>query len=70
MGAASIPSGVPIMPNRTDLAETPKLDGEPSSEIPVPLEERKKLDSIAETAAEKASKTEQRFDRDHNIFTK
>lgn len=32
--------------------------------------EDNKLDRTAERAAEKASKTEKAYDRDHNIFTK
>jgi hypothetical protein len=32
--------------------------------------EDKKLDRIADDAAKRAGKTEQRFDEDHDIFTK
>ena len=44
----------------------------PKQDIPTPAEttEEKKIDRVADEAAEKAGKTEQRYDRDHNIFTK
>ncbi len=32
--------------------------------------EDKKLDHLAEDAAKQAGKTQQRYDQDHNIFTK
>ncbi len=32
--------------------------------------EDKAIDRVAERAAEKAGKTEKRYDRDHDIFTK
>jgi hypothetical protein len=32
--------------------------------------EDKKLDHLAEDAAKQAGKTQQRYDKDHNIFTK
>ncbi len=32
--------------------------------------EDKKLDRVAEEAAERAAKTVKRYDQDHNIFTK
>jgi len=32
--------------------------------------EQKKLDRLAQEAAERAKRTEQRYDRDHDIFTK
>jgi hypothetical protein len=34
------------------------------------LEEQEKLDRVANEAAEQAGKTEQRYDRAHDIFTK
>jgi len=34
------------------------------------LEEQQKVELVADEAAEQADKTEQRYDRDHNIFTK
>jgi hypothetical protein len=37
---------------------------------PPPTGEDKKLDHAAQEAAEKAGKTERRFDKDHDIFTK
>jgi len=33
-------------------------------------EEEKKVDKIADKAAKKASHTEQRYDKDHQIFSK
>jgi hypothetical protein len=34
------------------------------------LDEQEKLDRVANEAAEQAGKTEQRYDRAHDIFTK
>jgi hypothetical protein len=34
------------------------------------LEDQKKLDRVAEEAAEQAGKTEQRYDQQNDIFTK
>ncbi|MGA3127498.1 MAG: hypothetical protein ABSD13_12345 [Candidatus Korobacteraceae bacterium] len=34
------------------------------------LEELKKLERVADEAAEQAGKREQKYDNDHNIFTK
>jgi hypothetical protein len=34
------------------------------------LEDQKKLDRVANDAAEQAGKTEQSYDQDHDIFTK
>ena len=34
------------------------------------LEEQKKMERVADEAAEQAGKREQKYDNDHNIFTK
>jgi len=54
------------MSTQTDSQENPKLDVSKTSET----QAQKRLDRAAEEAAEKGEKTEQRYDRDHNIFTK
>jgi hypothetical protein len=42
----------------------------PDSSVPDETPAERRLDRAADEAAQKASKTEQRYDRDHNIFTK
>jgi hypothetical protein len=37
---------------------------------PFETENKKTLDRIADEAAQRAARTEQRFDQDHDIFTK
>lgn len=55
-----------MMSIQADNTNTPKQDNSPIDETP----EGKRLNRAADEAAEKAGKTEQRYDRDHNIFTK
>lgn len=55
-----------MIPSETKIDQTPGTEKYPV----VRTEEDKKIDRTAEEAAEKASKTEKRYDRDHNIFTK
>jgi|GEM_PF-6405951 len=57
------------MSNLTDLPETPKLDAEQMAETDAE-QASDELKRVAEKAAEAASKTEQRYDREHNIFSK
>lgn len=54
------------MANQTDLEQEPTIQEFHTSTN----EQDEKLDRVAEEAAEKSSKTEKRFDRDHGIFTK
>jgi hypothetical protein len=55
------------MPNPVGNPKTPsRKDPAKGSEVT----EDKKLDRIADDAAERAGKTEQRYDEDHDIFTK
>lgn len=54
------------MTTQADNTNTPKQDSARPAETP----DEKRLDRAADEAAEKAGKTEQRYDRDHNIFTK
>jgi hypothetical protein len=54
------------MAEQFENANATKLEDETESDsLP-----QKKLDHIAEKAAEKASKTEQRYDEEHTIFSK
>jgi hypothetical protein len=55
------------MPDKLGNASTPtRKDPSKTSET----SDDKKLDRIADDAAERAGKTEQRYDEDHDIFTK
>ena len=54
------------MANQIDSQGTPKVDQ--SKALETPADER--LDRTAEEAAEKAGRTEQRYDSSHGIFTK
>jgi hypothetical protein len=55
------------MHRETDQSDESRQQENPSDSRTV---EQKKLDRLAKEAAEKAERTEQRFDRDHDIFTK
>jgi len=54
------------MPDQLESRETPKFDISKASETVA----EKRLDRAAEESAEKAEKTEQRYDSEHDIFTK
>jgi hypothetical protein len=54
------------MPNQTNPEKQSSTDEFHTSKTG----EDKKLDRTAEQAAEKAGKTEKRYDQDHDIFTK
>ena len=54
------------MPTQANNTTTPNRDSTTPAETP----DEKQLDRVADEAAEKAGNTEQRYDRDHNIFTK
>jgi hypothetical protein len=53
------------MPEQSDTTYTPRED---ESAVPA-TDEQAKLDRVANEAAKRAVKREQRYDRDHNIFT-
>jgi hypothetical protein len=55
------------MHNETDQPDESRQQENPSHSRPA---EQKKLDRLANEAAERAERREQRFDRDHDIFTK
>jgi hypothetical protein len=54
------------MPTQAENANIPNHD----NAKPAENSEKKRLDRAANEAAEKAGKTEQRYDQGHNIFTK
>ncbi len=54
------------MPDQLENTEATKLEDEAVSEATA----QKRIERVAEKAAEKSTKTEQRYDRDHNIFSK
>jgi hypothetical protein len=54
------------MSKQTENRDTPQLDVKKNSQIA----EEKGLDRAAEESAEKAEKTEQRYDSEHDIFTR
>jgi hypothetical protein len=58
--------GEQTMPNETHV-EKPSSTEELNT---AKTEQDKKIDRIAEQAAEKASKTEKHYDQGHDIFTK
>jgi hypothetical protein len=53
------------MPDHTDTEDTPGQDDPGAATTP----KETKLDRIANEVASRAVKREQRFDRDHEIFT-
>jgi hypothetical protein len=55
------------MPAEINNPETPIAKGDSSA---VELQEKRKLDRIAETMSKRARETEQRYDQEHDIFTK
>ena len=54
------------MPNQSNTEKQPSAEEFHTSKTG----EDKKLDRTAEQAAEKAGKTEKRYDQEHDIFTK
>jgi hypothetical protein len=54
------------MPNQSNIEKQPSTEEFHTSKTG----EDKKIDRTAEQAAEKAGKTEKRYDQDHDIFTK
>jgi hypothetical protein len=55
------------MPNQTNTPDTPREQDDSNT---VETTEQTKLDSIANAIASRAVKRQQRYDKDHNIFTK
>jgi hypothetical protein len=58
--------GEQTMPNQTRIEKPPSTEELNTAKTG----QDEKIDRIAEQAAEKASKTEKRYDQDHDIFTK
>ena len=54
------------MPEQFENSEATKLEDETVSDATA----EKRIERVADKAAEKSTKTEQRYDRDHNIFSK
>ncbi len=54
------------MPKQIENSEATKLEDETISDATG----EKRIERVADRAAEKSTKTEQRYDRDHNIFSK
>jgi hypothetical protein len=54
------------MPEQFENQEATKLEDKTVSDASA----QERINRVAEKAAEKASKTEQRYDKDHNIFSK
>jgi hypothetical protein len=54
------------MPNQSRIEKPPSVEEFHTAKTG----QDKKIDRTAEQAAEKASKTEKRYDQDHDIFTK
>jgi hypothetical protein len=54
------------MPEQFENSETTKLEDETISEATA----EKRIERVADKAAEKSARTEQRYDSDHNIFSK
>lgn len=53
------------MPKQFENSEATKLEDEMVSDASA----EKKIEHIAEKAAEKASKTENKYDKDHSLFS-
>ena len=54
------------MPEQFENSEATKLEDETVSDASA----EKRIERVADKAAEKSTKTEQRYDRDHSIFSK
>jgi len=54
------------MPDQFENAQSTKLEDKAVSDATA----QKRIERVAEKAAEKSTKTEQRYDRDHKIFSK
>ena len=54
------------MPEQFENSETTKLEDETISDATA----EKRIEHVADKAAEKSSKTEKRYDSDHSIFSK
>ena len=54
------------MPKPLVNSEATKTEGTIISDAPA----EQKIERVADEAAEKSTKTEQRYDKDHNIFSK
>jgi len=58
--------GVLTMTEQSTNSEKEKIEDGSDSDVAI----QKRLDRVAERAAEKASHTEQSYDQDHSVFTK
>jgi hypothetical protein len=54
------------MPEQFENTDATKLENETVSEASA----EKRIERVADKAAEQSAKTEQRYDRDHSIFSK
>lgn len=54
------------MPDQFENKEATKLEDETVSEASA----EKRIERVADKAAEQSAKTEERYDRDHSIFSK
>lgn len=54
------------MPEQFENSEATKLEDETISDATA----EKRIERVADKAAEKSTKTEQRYDTDHNMFSK
>jgi hypothetical protein len=54
------------MPEQFENSEATKLEDETTSDATA----EKRIERVADKAAEKSTKTEQRYDRGHEIFSK
>jgi hypothetical protein len=59
-------TGAIAMPEQFENSETTKLEDETISDATA----EKRIEHVADKAAEKSSKTEKRYDSDHSIFSK
>jgi hypothetical protein len=61
-----VTTGAIAMPEQFENSEATKLEDETVSDASA----EKRIDRVAERAAEKSAKTEQRYDRDHGVISK
>jgi hypothetical protein len=59
-------TGAIAMPEQFENSETTKLEDETISDATA----EKRIEHVADKAAEKSSKTEKQYDSDHSIFSK
>jgi hypothetical protein len=58
------------MPEQFENSKESKLKDEAVSQVTAEKRAEKRIEGVADKAAEQSTKTEQRYDSDHSIFSK